>query len=71
MVNPTLPPVGSRIALVEMLDDPDPIPVGTTGTVTRTTPDQITVEWDIPRSLCLIVGVDRWMVLDERRTSLL
>lgn len=52
---------GDRIALVEMPNDPDPIPVGTRGWVTEVVESggeciQLWVNWDIDRSLCLVPG---------------
>lgn len=68
-------PPGTRIELVAMGDDdPDPIPPGTRGTVTRHIGvggpiEQISVDWDIPRSLALVPGVDRFRILtDEEET---
>lgn len=62
-----VPPVGARIKLLSMPDDPDPIPFGSLGTVldVYTDPDfaQIHVAWDNGRSLALIPGTDRWMVV--------
>lgn len=60
-----LPEIGQRIRLIEMPNDPCPIPPGTEGTVSAVlNPDtpsvQICVKWDIARSLMLIPGVDRW-----------
>lgn len=45
------PMEGDRIVVVSLIDDPDPIPVGTTGTVTDVegvgTPyEQVWVKWD-------------------------
>lgn len=66
------PEVGERIELLAMPDDPDPIPAGTRGTVTRVvrgypqgtaTFGEIDVAWDNGRTLNLIPGVDRWRVL--------
>lgn len=58
---------GTRIRLLAMPDDPDPIPIGTCGTVKEgSNGAQIKVEWDIPRSLSLAVGVDEYEVLEER-----
>lgn len=55
---------GTRIRLISMPDDPDPIPTGTCGTVKEgSNGAQIYVDWDIPRSLCLAVGVDTYEVL--------
>ena len=57
MTNQTPPfAVGQRIKLLDMPDDPDPIPPGTTGTVLAVsswlTGDSwaVTVDWDIDRS---------------------
>ena len=62
---PTRP--GDRIRLIEMPDDPDPIPAGATGTVLAVTTGrfaQIDVAWDnSSRSLSLVPGVDRFEVI--------
>jgi hypothetical protein len=51
-----------------MADDPDPIPVGSTGTVESVTEGplgQVHVKWDDSgRSLALIPGVDRFEVIE-------
>lgn len=60
------PNVGDRIRLVKMGDDPDPIPVGATGTVVSVTDGllgQVAVRWDNGRGLALIHGVDEWEVI--------
>ncbi len=53
---------GDRIRLLSM-DDPDPIPVGTTGTVSGVYPQndwtQVDVAWDNGRSLMLSIPPDR------------
>lgn len=69
----TLPcSVGDRIRLIDMPNDPCPIPAGTTGTVIGVSdlsklmrkPDvQISVKWDIERSLSLIWPVDKFEVI--------
>ena len=60
---------GDRIRLINMPDDPDPIPAGSTGTVTRVTEGtlaQIDVRWDDSRrSLSLVPGVDRFEVIEQ------
>jgi hypothetical protein len=66
---------GDRIRLVQMSEDPDPIPPGTTGTVEdvqrwsggygRPETWQITVRWDIERSLSLIWPADRFTVIES------
>jgi len=59
---------GARIRLLSMPDDPDPIPVGSTGTIESVTDGplgQVQVRWDDSgRSLALIPGVDRFEVID-------
>ncbi len=50
-----------------MPDDPDPIPAGSIGTVTRVTAGplgQVSVDWDSGRSLSLVPGVDRFEVVE-------
>jgi hypothetical protein len=53
---------GDRIRLLSMPDDPDPIPVGTLGTVLRTHDHsgwcQVEVAWDSGRSLMLTIPDD-------------
>lgn len=53
---------GDRIRLVSMTDDPDPIPVGSVGTIVGIYPHsdwtQIDVDWDIGRSLMLSIPPD-------------
>jgi len=58
---------GARIRLLSMPDDPDPIPVGTTGIVESVTEGplgQVWIRWDNGRSLALIPGVDRFEVVE-------
>ena len=57
---------GDRIRLLEMPDDPDPIPAGSEGVVIEVTEGacaQIVVEWRIKRSLALIPGVDTFEII--------
>lgn len=57
---------GDRVRLVKMDDDPDPIPVGTEGTVTFCNPvqmgrdsfTQVSVNWDNGRSLMVVCPPD-------------
>lgn len=66
---------GNRVRLVSMPDDPDPIPVGTEGTVTLVNPVQmgpdgernfvqILVKWDNGRSLSCVMPPDQLDVID-------
>ncbi len=60
----TLPTVGQRVKITGVMDDPDPLPVGLTGTVTAVTEfghsiivgagAQISVDWDNGRTLMLV-----------------
>lgn len=54
---------GKRIRLTHMGSDPDPIPVGSEGTVTGGNGAQVYVDWDNGRGLILIPGADRWQVI--------
>lgn len=59
---------GQHICLIEMPNDPDPIPVGATAMITNVVPGplpQLWVKWEEPfekRTLCLTQG-DRYVVL--------
>ena len=65
------PRPGDRIRLVAMPDDLDPIPPGTTGTITFVHPLgagrnawlQVGVDWDNGRKLMLAVPPDEFQVL--------
>jgi len=56
-------PTGTRVELIHMPADLDPVPPGTRGTVkggTGGTYAQVWVDWDNGRRLNLIPGVDHW-----------
>lgn len=67
--NSSDPYAGKRIRLLSMPYDPDPLPVGSTGTVMFTAPFaghlSLTVDWDNKRSLSLIVPPDRFEVIED------
>ena len=63
---------GDRIRMLHMPDDPNPIPAGSTGTVTRVTDGplgQISVHWDNGRTLNLVPGVDQFAVIERADTE--
>ncbi len=61
--------VGDHIRLLQMVIDPDPIPVGTMGVVTEihihTDWIQIEVDWDNGRQLMLVSPPDRFVRDDQ------
>lgn len=63
---------GDRIELVNMSDDPNPIPVGTKGTIERVNPvefgkndkfTQVVVKWDNGRTLMLCIPPDEAKII--------
>ena len=60
--------VGDRIRLIQMVDDPDPIPAGTIGTVTEihihSDWTQIEVSWESGRNLMLVSPPDKFEIID-------
>ena len=61
--------VGDRIRLIQMVDDPDPIPAGTIGTVTEihihSDWTQIEVSWEDNRKLMLVSPPDKFEIIDD------
>lgn len=55
-------PQGTRVRVISLMDDPDPLPVGTEGTVQRFSDfgdwGQVSVKWDNGRSLMLLIPED-------------
>ena len=63
-------PKGTRIELIEMGDDPNPVPPGTRGTVAFVDDiGSIEMHWDNGRSLSLIPGVDRFRTLTQEEIA--
>jgi len=61
-----------RVKIIHMPNDPNPIPGGSTGTVTRVTDGplaQVSVDWDNGRSLSLVPGTDEFEVLEQTGSS--
>jgi len=54
--------IGKRITCINMVDDPNPIPSGTEGTIYHVGGGVINVEWDNGRSIGLVEGVDRYTI---------
>ncbi len=69
----TMPQPGDRIRLLEMRDDPNPVPTGEIGTVVgvfshgtgKDTWHQVEVAWDNGRSLMLTLPPDCFEILPE------
>ena len=65
-------PPGTRLELISMGKDPDPVPPGTRGTVERVNSlGDIEVNWDNGRSLSLIPGEDsfRKLTMEELKAE--
>lgn len=71
-----LPHVGDRIQIVGVLPgDPDPVPVGSTGTVTNVSPwprhpdhepqAQISVAWDDSTRTLMVLLTDPWTPIPD------
>ena len=59
-------PAGTKVRMVEMLDDPNPIPSGTVGTVTCVDDiGSVHMKWENSRTLAFIPGVDTVEIIKE------
>lgn len=59
-------PVGTRVRLIEMRDDPFPVPSGTEGTVEYIDDiGTIHCRWDNGSGLGLVVGVDSFSIISR------
>ena len=65
-----IPHPGDRIRLIAMPDDPDPIPSGSTGTVTAVWKHsdwcQVSVDWDNGRRLMLSIPPDHVEIISHQ-----
>ena len=64
-------PPGTRVELVQMNDDPQPVPPGTQGTVVDVDGiGQLVMKWDNGRTLSLVPGVDQFRKLPEQTMNI-
>lgn len=64
-------PHGTRVRLIEMKDDPYPVPSGMTGTVSGVSAfGFIYVSWDNGSTLNLAYGIDRFEVVHEGESTI-
>ena len=60
-------PIGARVELLRMDDDPRPVPVGTRGTVQGVDDmGSIMVAWDNGQGLHVLYGKDECRIIEER-----
>ena len=57
--------IGKRIKLITMFDDPNPIESGSMGTISHVGGDVMNVTWDNGRSLGVVIGVDKYEILED------
>ena len=63
-------PPGTRVRLLNMPDDPQPIPPGTTGTVVAVDDaGQLVMNWDNGRALSLLPGTDSFEVISRPKAK--
>ena len=63
-------PPGTRVRLLNMPDDPQPIPPGTTGTVVAVDDaGQLVMNWDNGRALSLLSGTDSFEVISRPKEN--
>lgn len=68
MARRKIPAPGARVRATGLMDDPDPIPVGNTGTVRWATEHQIKVDWDEGDRALMLLPTDPFEVLPADHT---
>ena len=63
LVNPQILK-GKRVRLTEQMNDPFPIEVGSEGEVYNVGYDVVNVKWDNGRSIGLIIGEDKFEIIN-------
>ena len=56
---------GDRVILEQMDDDPNPVPIGTEGTIVHIGGGVVNVDWDNGRTIGLVVGFDKFSVIEQ------
>ena len=56
--------IGKKVRVIEMVDEPFPVPSGTIGTIYSVGFDVICVEWENGRNIGLIYDIDTYEILD-------
>jgi hypothetical protein len=56
--------IGKRIKLISMVNEQHPVESGTEGIITNVGFDVISVQWDNGRRLGVIIGEDRYQILE-------
>ena len=57
--------IGKRIRIDEMVNEPYPVESGTMGTITNVGYDIINVKWDNGRNLGVVIGEDRYEIMES------
>lgn len=61
--------IGKRIKLGSMVDESRPVPSGTMGTITHEGGGVLNVNWDNGRQLGVIVGEDKYEILETEESK--
>lgn len=56
--------IGKKVRVIEMVDEPFPVPSGTIGTIYSVGFDVICVQWENGRNIGLIYDIDTYEILD-------